>query len=324
MKPLKLKQMNSTIYITIGLFFLLYLFGCIRYPGFSSPQVFCNLFIDNAFLIVTAVGMTFVIITGGIDISVGSVIALICMVIAYLVEKLKVDPVIALLIALLIGTSIGFIQGVLVQVFKIQPFIVTFAGMLFARGMTAVISTETINITNKFFMNLANARIKLFDKTFIAPTVIIALLVVAVSYYIANYTSFGRCVYAIGGNEQSAVLMGLPVAKVKILVYTLNGFYSAIAGIIFCLYMLSGYTLHAQGVEMDAIASSVIGGTLLTGGVGNVIGTVFGVLILGTIQSILSFDGTLNSWWTRIFIGILLTIFIFLQNILTKNRNKVA
>lgn len=312
------------IYITIGLFILLYSFGAIKYPGFLSPQVFCNLFIDNAFLIVTAVGMTFVILTGGIDISVGSVIALVCMVSAYLLENLKFNPILTMLIALLVGGTIGFVQGLLIQIFKIPPFIVTFAGMLFARGMTAVISTETINITNKFYISLANTRIKLFDKTFISPTVVIAIVIVIISYYIANYTSFGRYIYAIGGNEQSAMLMGLPVTRVKVLVYTLNGFYSAIAGIIFSLYMLSGYTLHAQGVELDAIASSVIGGTLLTGGVGNVIGSMFGVLILGTIQSIISFDGTLNSWWTKIFIGILLTIFIFIQKILTKNENKVA
>ncbi|WAM36043.1 galactofuranose ABC transporter, permease protein YjfF [Caldicellulosiruptor acetigenus] len=315
---------NITVVITIALFILLYLFGAIRYPGFLSPQVFCNLFIDNAFLIVTAVGITFVILTGGIDISVGAVIALVCMISAYLLENLKFNPIITMIIVLVVGSLIGYVQGVLIQIFKIQPFIVTFAGMLFARGMTAVISTETINITNKFYVSLAGARIKLFSNAFISPTVLIALFIVCISYYIANYTSFGRYLYAIGGNENSAILMGIPVTKVKILVYTLNGLYSAIAGIIFSLYMLSGYPLHAQGVELDAIASSVIGGTLLTGGVGNVVGAMFGVLILGTIQSIISFDGTLNSWWTKIFIGILLTIFIFIQNLLTKNNNRVA
>lgn len=321
MKNNKLDSKKLPLLITISLFILLYLFGILKYPGFGNPQVFFNLFIDNAFLIITAVGITFVIITGGIDISIGGIIALVCMLSAYLLEKVNLNPILTIFIILSVGCLLGFIQGILIQIFKIQPFIVTFAGMLFARGMTNIISTETINITNKFYIDLASAKIRLPFKCYINPSVIIALLVVIISYYIANYTSFGRYLYAIGGNEQSANLMGLPVKRVKILVYTLNGFYSALAGFVFSLYMLSGYPLHALGVELDSIASSVIGGTLLTGGVGNVIGAMFGALILGTIQSIISFDGTLNSWWTKIFIGILLTIFIFIQNILTKNRN---
>jgi simple sugar transport system permease protein len=120
-------------------------------------------------------------------------------------------------------------------------------------------------------------------------------------------------VYAIGGSEQSALLMGLSVPRTKVLVYTFSGLCSALAGVVFTFYMLSGYGLHAGGMEMDAISATVIGGTLLTGGFGNVVGTMFGVLIYGTIQTLIMFQGTLSSWWTKIVMGLLLLVFCLLQ-----------
>jgi simple sugar transport system permease protein len=264
--------------------------------------------------------MTFVLIIGGIDISVGSVIALICMASASLLENYQLNAFAVILLMLLLGATFGFVQGILIQYFKIQPFIVTLAGLLFARGMTAVINIDTINITNPVYVSISNSRIHLFGNAFITPSVIIALVVLAVGIYIAHFTKFGRAVYAIGGNEQSAILMGLPVARIKILVYTLSGVCSAIAGIVFSFYMLSGYTLHGQGMEMDAIASAVIGGTSLTGGVGYIFGTLFGVLINGVIQTLIMFQGTLSSWWTKIAIAVLLCIFIVLQSLITSRK----
>ena len=157
--------------------------------------------------------------------------------------------------------------------------------------------------------------------TSISISVIIAAVVVLLGIYLAHYTKFGRTVYAIGGNEQSALLMGLPVARTKVLIYTLSGFCSALAGVVFTFYMRSGYALHGKGMELDAIAAVVIGGTLLTGGVGYVFGTVFGVLIFGAIQYLIMFQGTLNSWWTRIAIGFLVFIFCLMQRVFERDQN---
>ncbi len=318
------KLFNSkflSLYITIFLFFVLFTIGSFLYTGFFSLQTFFNLFIDNAFLIVSASGMTMVLIIGGIDISVGSVIALTCMLSAYLLEFKNFDPVLVMVLMILMGAVFGLIQGCLIHFFKIQPFIVTLAGLFFARGMTAVISTDTINIKNKLYSDISNYRIYIYDKAFISIGVVIALVVMVITIYIAHYTRFGRSVYAIGGNEQSARLMGLPVGRTKILVYTFSGVCYAIAGIVFSFYMLSGYTLHQQGGEMDAIASAVIGGTSLTGGVGYVFGTLFGVLIQGVIQTLIMFQGTLSSWWTRIAVALLLCLFIMIQRLLTIRRD---
>ena len=318
------KLFNSkflSLYITIFLFFVLFTIGSFLYTGFFSLQTFFNLFIDNAFLIVSASGMTMVLIIGGIDISVGSVIALTCMLSAYLLEFKNFDPVLVMVLMVLMGAVFGLIQGCLIHFFKIQPFIVTLAGLFFARGMTAVISTDTINIKNKLYSDISNYRIYIYDKSFISIGVVIALVVMVITIYIAHYTRFGRSVYAIGGNEQSARLMGLAVGRTKILVYTFSGVCYAIAGIVFSFYMLSGYTLHQQGGEMDAIASAVIGGTSLAGGVGYVFGTLFGVLIQGVIQTLIMFQGTLSSWWTRIAVALLLCLFIMIQRLLTIRKD---
>ena len=301
--------------VTISLFIGLYAFGIVQYRGFASPQVFFNLLIDNAFLLITSIGMTFVILSGGIDLSVGAVIAFTTVFSAYMLEELGLSPAIVIPTVLLCGVVLGAVMGAIIHFFKVQPFIVTLAGMFFARGMCFVISTDAITISDPFYRAVALFRIPLFGKSFISINVVIVLVVLLAALYLAHLTRFGRTVYAIGGNEQSALLMGLPVARTKILVYTLNGFCSALAGVVFSIYMLSGYGLYTNGLELDAIASVVIGGTMLTGGVGYVIGTVFGVLIQGLIQTIIMFQGTLNSWWTKIVIGLLTLVFIGLQSI---------
>ena len=308
-----LKYLSLTI--TIGLFILMYGMGAYLYTGFLSLQVFLNLFIDNAFLCVTAVGMTFVIISGGIDLSVGSVIALTTMICAYLVQNSHWSPALVIPLVLLVGSLFGFAMGYMIHFFKLPPFIVTLAGMFLARGLCYVISINSITIDTEFYTKVAQYHIPVGADAFISINVIIFVAVVAIAVFLAHYTRFGRTVYAIGGNEQSAVLMGLPVGRTKVAIYTINGFCSALAGIVFTFYMLSGYGLHAMGMEMDAIASVVIGGTLLTGGVGYVFGTMFGVLILGTIQTLIVFQGTLSSWWTKIVIGVLLFLFCLLQRV---------
>ncbi len=299
--------------VTVALFFLMYGAGSVAFDGFFSLQVFLNLFVDNAFLLITATGMTFVIISGGIDLSVGSVIALTTMVSAALVEHRGWSPPLVIALVLVMGAAFGLMQGLLIQYFRIQPFIVTLAGMFLARGLCYLISINSIGITDPFFTEVSSLRLPLPFETSISVNVVIAVLVVLAAVWLAHYTRFGRTVYALGGSEQSALLMGLPVARTKVLIYVLSGFCSALAGVTFTFYMLSGYGLHTLGFEMDAIAAVVVGGTLLNGGSGWVLGTLFGVLITGTIQTIIMFQGELSSWWTKIVIGLLLLAFCLLQ-----------
>lgn len=309
--------------ITLMLFALLYGFGAVSYDAFLSPQVFVNLLIDNGFLLVVAVGMTFVIVSGGIDLSVGSIVALTTMVSATLAQNYHWNFWQILPLVLAIGCLFGAFMGVLIQIFKLQPFIVTLGGMFLARGLCYVISIDSISITEPSFTFLSEFRMPLGEETFISTGAVVAVVVLLTGIYLAHYTRFGRTVYAIGGNERSAMLMGLPVSSTKILVYTMSGFCSALGGVLVTLYMLSGYGLHALGMELDAIAAAVIGGTLLTGGVGYLAGTLIGVMILGVIQTLIAFDGTLSSWWTRIAIGVLLFVFCLMQRMLERSSKKI-
>lgn len=334
----KKKQMNQTSFllmITIVLFVAMYGLGCVLFnaQGFSKTQNFLNLFISNAGLIVVGVGMTVVMITGGIDISVGSFIAMGCMMLAWMMEKKGIGAVPAVAIVLVSGVVFGAVQGFLIAYMDIQPFIVTLAGMFFARGMTAIISKDMISITNETFMSWAKAKIYLpfggyvnrkgvMIQPYIYPTVIIALVLLILAFIMLKYTKFGRSLYAVGGSQQSALMLGLNVRLVKLKAYILDGFLCGIGSVLFCLNTLGGFVEQAKGFEMDAIASSVIGGTLLTGGVGNVFGTLFGVLIKATIEAFITFQGTLSSWWTRITIAALLCFFIVLQSLLAMAKKK--
>lgn len=309
------------IYATVALFVILFLIGSVLYKGFLSPQVFTNLFIDNAYLIVVAVGEAVTILTGGIDLSVGAMIALVSMITASLLQK-GVNPFLVMIIVLVVGMVFGTVQGFLIQKFKLHPWIVTLAGMFFARGSSYIISINTITIDNPVFTEISSFRIPVVPGAFISINVVISLLVVIIAAYMLKFTKFGRTIYAIGGNENSAKLMGLPVERTKILVYTFSGFCSALGGLLFTIYTLSGYGLHCNGMEMDAIAACVIGGILLTGGYGYIIGPLFGVLTTGIIQSLIMFDGTLNSWWTKIAVGMLLFLFIVLQRIIVIRDEK--
>jgi simple sugar transport system permease protein len=321
MKKLRVNAKYVPLLITLLLFVVLFTAGSIKYPSFFSLQVFFNLFIDNAYLIILAIGMTFVLIIGGIDLSVGSVLCLVCMATAYLVENKGMNPFLVMLMMIILGAVYGLVQGCLIQFFKMQPFIVTLAGLFLGRGAAAWISIETINITNNTYNEIAHYRVRLIGDNFISIGAVIAFIVLVLAIYILHYTKFGRAAYAIGGNEQSALLMGLPVTRTKVLVYTLNGICSSLAGIVFSFYMLSGYSLHGQGMELDAIASAVIGGTLLTGGVGYVVGSLFGALTQGIIQNLIMFDGNLNSWWTKIAVAALLCLFIVIQRLLVARRD---
>lgn len=320
-KIFKINRDYIAIYATITLFVGLFLIGSILYDSFLSSQVFANLFIDNAYLIVVATGEAVAILTGGIDLSVGAMIAFVSMIAASLLQK-GVNPFLVIIIVLMVGIFFGTVQGVLIQKFNLHPWIVTLAGMFFARGASYVISIDTIIIDNPVFTQISSIRIPILPNAFISINVVVSLIVVVAAYYMLKFTRFGRTVYAIGGNENSAKLMGLPVERAKILVYAFSGFCSSLGGLLFTIYTLSGYGLHCNGTEMDAIAACVIGGILLTGGYGNIIGPLFGVLTTGVIQSLIMFNGTLNSWWTKIAVGMLLFIFIVLQRVIVIREEK--
>ena len=320
--------------VTVLLFVVMYVAGMIVFSdkGFAKPQMFLNLFISNAGLLVMAMGLTIVMIAGGIDISVGSVTALVCMVCAKQMETNGASAGMAVLIAIAIGLAFGLVQGFLISYLDIQPFIITLAGMFFGRGMTAIVSKDMIAIKNETFLAWANYKIYLpigsyskkgnFIPAYIYPTVIIALLIFVVIAIFMKFTKFGRSVYAVGGNAQSALMMGLNVRRTKLKAYVLDGLLAGIGGFLFCLNSCSGFVEQAKGMEMDAISSAVIGGTLLSGGVGTPFGTVFGVLIKGTISSLITTQGTLSSWWVRIVLSALLCFFIVLQSIFSSMKKK--
>ena len=307
---------NGPLLTTITIFILVYVIGGGLYPAMQKPQVFFNLFVNNAALLIVSIGMTFVILTKGIDLSVAGMIALTSAASAALLLN-GVNPIIVMLLMLLMGIVFGLAMGSLIHYLKVEPFIVTLMGLFFARGMAYIITLASLTIKDPFYRYLALTKLHIpfFEKAYVYIPSLVGPLLLLVAIYLANFTRFGRTVYAIGNNEQSAMLMGLPVARTKIAVYAFGGFCSALAGIVFSISLLSGYGGYAPGMELDAIASVVIGGTMLTGGVGNVIGTLFGVLINGTIVSILQFNGTLSSWWTRIGVGALTLIFIGIQSL---------
>ena len=300
-------------------FVLMLVIGGSRYEHFLSGRVISNLLINNSYLVVLAVGMTFVILTGGIDLSVGAVVALSGCISAWMFTH-GWSAAFTIPVCVLVGTLIGLAVGVMVHVFEIQPFIATLAAMFLARGLCYLVAPESIPITDPTIVRLSQTRWGTDDGLVVTPSGIIALGVVAVAFVVLHYTRFGRTVYAIGGNEQSARLMGLPVARTKVLVYVISGTCAGLGGLLFAIFSRSGYSLTGVGMELDAIAAVVIGGTLLTGGYGFVLGSVLGVLVLGVIQTIITFEGTLSSWWTKIFIGALLLVFIILQKVLTARR----
>ena len=317
--------------VTITLFFVVYAIGMIFYPGMRDPQVFFNLFRTSPFLLISAIGMTFVIISGGIDLSVSGVVALTSVASAALLRE-GWDPWVVMALMLVMGMTLGAIMGGFITYMKVQPFIATLAGMWIARGLCFFISDDAIAINAWIYRLLGQTKILipgLADPVtkkgdYISILVAVALLVLAAAMFIAHLTRFGRTVYAMGGNEQSARLMGLPVNTTKVLVYTLNGFCSALAGVTLSIYVLSGHGLYAQGFELTVIASVVIGGTMLTGGAGYVFGTLFGVLITGLIQALILFNGKLSSWWTSIAVGVLMLVFIGVQSLLAARKGRQA
>jgi simple sugar transport system permease protein len=313
---------NLPFLTTLTFFVVAYLLCVLQYPSILSTRVIGNLLTDNAFLGIAAVGMTFVILSGGIDLSIGSVIAFTSVFVAVMVGTYNIHPLLAFAIVLAVSTLFGCLMGAMIRFLSIPPFVVTLAGMFLARGAAYLISTQSVPISHPFIDAIQGFYFRFPGGGRLTALAMLMLLVFAAGMLIASRTRFGANVYALGGNPQSAELMGVPIGATTIGIYALSGFLSGLAGIVYTLYTSSGYSLATVGVELDAIAAVVIGGTLLTGGTGLVAGTFIGLLIQGLIQTYIVFDGTLSSWWTKIVIGVLLFVFIVLQRAIIWYSNR--
>ena len=325
---------NLLLTITIVVFVLMYSSAIIfQGEGFLKPQTFLNILNQNSPLIITAIGLSIVMINGGIDISVGGVVALVSMSCAVYLDYHNGSVIGAIAIALGIGLAFGLVQGFLVAYLGIRPFIVTLAGMFFARGMTTIVHTKSFNVKNKEFKNLAETRIIIpglgstnskgrYIDAKIEIGVIVALVLVIFFFMLLRWSKLGRSFYAVGGNSQSALMLGINVKRTKFLSHVICGVLAGIAGFVYFMHVGSGSASHASGMEMNAIASSIIGGTMLTGGVGNPIGTFFGVLSLATIQNIVASAGLDEAWWTGITIAAMLCLFLIVQSVLIAMKKK--
>lgn len=336
-KQLQKKSISDTnvlLTITIVVFFAMYIGAMVfQGGGFLKAQTFFNILNANAALIVAACGLSIVMITGGIDISVGGVAALVSMCCAVYLDYQGGSVFVSLLIALAIGIGYGLVQGLLVAYLDIQPFIVSLAGMFFARGMTTIVHTNPFNVENAAFVALKETRVIVpglgsinkigkYVDAYVEIGVIVALLIVVILFFILKWTKLGRNFYAVGGNRQSALMLGINVKRTRFLAHMFCGVLAGIGGYVYFLHVGSGAASHASGMEMNAIASAIIGGTLLTGGVGNIIGTLFGVLSLSTIQNIVSSAGLDQAWWTGITVAAMLCLFLLIQSVVMARKNR--
>ncbi|MCR4617640.1 MAG: sugar ABC transporter permease YjfF [Lachnospiraceae bacterium] len=319
--------------ITICIFVVMYLLAMLLLQGgFLHAQQIFDMLNDNASLIIVSCGLTIVMIGGGIDISVGAVTSLTVMSCVLYLNN-GGNLFVSVLLALGIGLAFGLVQGFLISYLEIQPFIVTLAGMFFARGMTTILSVNPQKADHAAFAALRDIKIEIPWLGYVAKNgnvvparielgVVVALLCVALVFVLLRFISLGRGFYAIGGNWQSALMLGINVKRTRFMSYVICGLLSGISGYVFMMHTGAGNATNAAGMEMNAIASSIIGGTLLTGGVGNVIGTLFGTLTLTTIKKIVVSSGLNDPWWQSITTGGMLCFFILLQSVVLGRRAK--
>ncbi|MBR2822443.1 MAG: sugar ABC transporter permease YjfF [Clostridia bacterium] len=325
--------------IAIGIFVVMYAAAVIFMGGaFQKVQQFLDLFNENAALIIIACALTVVMIGGGINISVGGIIGLTCMACAKFLEySAPANSTLAVLLtvalALGVGLAFGLFEGFMVSYLEIQPFIVTLAGMFLARGLTTILSVNPVKVTHEGFQALVKTKLQIPWLGYTAKNgnlipakleigAIIAVAVVAAVWLMLRYTRLGRGIYALGGNRQSALMLGINVKSVCFRGYVISGLLAGLAGLVFLMHKPAANASIAMRSEMDAIAASIIGGTLLTGGVGNVIGTLFGVMILAAIQKIIGLSPLNESWWQDMASGAMLGIFILLQSVILNRRGK--
>ncbi|HKJ60881.1 MAG TPA: galactofuranose ABC transporter, permease protein YjfF [Hyphomicrobiales bacterium] len=304
--------------VTITVFVALFVVGGMMYRNFLSTLVLGNILADNAFIIIAAIGVTFVILSGGIDLSIGSMIGFVGVCMAVL-DSMGWHPLATAALMICFGIMFGALQGYVIDFCEIQPFIVTLAGLFLLRGLCFMVTLDSVPIRHDFVDLYASARIPLPGRGVLRSSAIVMLVSLALAIFISHFTRFGTNVYAIGGDRESARLMGVNIRKTTVMVYALGGFYSALAGVVYALYTSSGYPLAGNTLELSAIAAVVLGGTLLTGGVGMVAGTLFGGMILGLISTLIIFNGSLNSAWIMISSGVLLFVFIVLHRFLVSS-----
>ena len=303
---------------TILVFVILFVTGGAMYRNFLSTLVLGNILADNAFIIIAAIGATFVILSGGIDLSIGSMIGFVGVCMAVL-DRMGWHPLATAALMICFGILFGALQGYIIDAWDIQPFIVTLAGLFLLRGLCFMVTLDSVPIRHEWVDAYASTRIPLPGRGVLRSSALVMLASLVLAIVIAHFTRFGTNVYAIGGDQESARLMGVNIRRTRIGVYAIGGFYSALAGVVYALYTSSGYPLAGSTLELSAIAAVVLGGTLLTGGVGMVAGTLFGGMILGLISTLIIFNGSLNSAWIMISSGILLFAFIVLHRFLVSS-----
>lgn len=325
---------NLLLFITIAAFVIMYTAALLLLgSGFLKPQTIFNILNENAALIILSCGMSLVMITGGIDISVGTLTALVCMCCAVNLDFNGGNVFGSALLALAIGLAFGIFQGFLIAYLDIQPFIITLAGMFFAKGMTTIVNATQFNVENEEFQALKEIRIYVpglgsvnklgkYVPAYVEIGVLVAIAVVIVLFCVLRWSKLGRNFYAVGGNSLSANMLGINVKRTKFFAYVICGLLAGVGGFVYFLHVGSGSPSHAAGAEMNAIASSIIGGTMLTGGVGNILGTFFGVLSLSTIKNIVSSLGLDESWWINITVAAMICLFLVIQSIVLARKNK--
>jgi simple sugar transport system permease protein len=304
---------NNTAFVTAAVLLLLIGYCALQFPFVLSTRVLGNLLADNAFLGIIAIGMTVVIISGGIDLSVGSVLAFVCVLLGVLISHQGVDPLLAFVTALILGTLFGALQGAAIHLLGAPAFIVTLAGMFLARGACFLLTEDSIPISHPLYGTLASEGLPLPGSGQLTFGALVMLAVLAVTALMLRRTEFGASVYALGGDARAAELMGVPAGPTNMRIYAFSGFTASLGGIVYSVYTGSAYPLAGIGLELDAIAATIVGGTLLSGGYGGVLGTILGVAILGMIQLYITLEGTYSSWVAKIATGALLLVSIMAQ-----------
>jgi galactofuranose transport system permease protein len=291
--------------------------GSLVFGGrFASVDNFLNILEASSFLGLVAVGMTFVIIGGGIDLSVGSLLALSAVLTAY---GSQYGSVVAVALPLAVCGFIGLVNGLLVARARMAAFIVTLATLLFARGLAFAVSDEG----NRIFHVEAGSAVTVLGQGSligIRLPIVIAAIVFLAGWLVLTRTRYGTAVTAIGGSEDAARLMGLPIARVKTAMYLVSGLLAGLAGMLVAARSSSGQSTIGVGLELQAIAAVVIGGTLLTGGSGSVAGTLAGVLLLNVINNVINQVGTLSSYFQQVVSGVFLIVVVLVQRYLSREQ----
>lgn len=305
---------NMMLFVLIGMVILLTILS----DKFFQASNFLNILIQNATIGVVAVGMTFVIITGGIDLSVGSLVALCSALGAGFMVRYGMHWLVAVAVMLVLGLAVGFIQGVMIARLKMPAFIVTLGFMGICRGLMMVyMKGMTIFGVADEFKFMGNGF--LFGKT-VPMAAVILIVVMLIGAYVLKYTSYGRALYSLGGNREATQLSGINVAWVETMAYTINGLVCAIGAIILTGRLGSAITSGGEGLEMDCIGGAVIGGASLAGGKGTMVGTFIGVIILGVLNNGLNILNV-NPFYSDFVKGMIILVAVLIDTL--RNRSEV-